>query len=302
MLKPTEKIMLQLGGEFNDGLTPLGIRQFRKLSERVRGNLFFSPEKELTRSDLLELGYDEEESQKIFSLISREKYVTSELNRLSALDIYPLTRISPDFPKTFLEKLGDSAPMVLFYWGNIKLLKNGTAAIVGSRELGVSGAAFARAFGETVANAGLTLVSGGANGADMIAQNSALSNGGTVISFRPDSLINNIKKLSCDICEGKLLVITERGADIPFSAGSAASRNRLIHSYCDRVFVAGSDYKKGGTWSGTETNLKKGYSKVYVFDDGSAGCNGLINLGGVPIGMDALDNILGNVLDRSEHI
>ena len=302
MLKSTEKLMLLLCGQFNDGLTPLGIREFRKLSERVRGNLFFSPEKELTRSDLLELGYGEEESQKIFSLISREKYVSSELDRFSALGIHPMTRISPEYPETFHKKLGDSAPTVLFYWGNIDLLKNSAVSMVGSRELGVRGAAFARTLGESVAKAGLTLVSGGANGADMIAQNSALSNGGTVISFRPDSLVTNVNKLSPDISEGKLLVITERGADVAFSSGSAASRNRLIHSYCDKVFVAGSDFKKGGTWSGTEINLKKGYSRVYVFDDGSAGCNGLINLGGVPVGPDNLDSILGNDHDRSEQI
>jgi len=68
----------------------------------------------------------------------------------------------------------------------------------------------------------------------------------------------------------------------------------LIHSYCDKVFVAGSGFKSGGTWSGTETNLKKGFSKVYVFDDGSAGCSGLIESGGIPVTLRDLDSIIGN--------
>ena len=299
MFKTTEKLMLLLCGDFNDGLTPLGLKQFRKLSERVRNNLFFSPDKELTRSDFIDLGYDEEESKKIFELISRENSVRCELERLAGMGIFPLTRISTEYPKSILEKLGDSAPMVLFYAGNLDLLKNAAIALVGSREISVQGATFARTLGETAAKSGLTLVSGGANGADIIAQTAALANGGSVICFRPDGLVNNINKLSNEIAAGKLLVITERGADISFSSATAASRNRLIHCYSDRVFVAGSDYKKGGTWSGTETNLKKGYSKVYVFDDGSAGCSGLIGLGGEPIGLSDLDKIEGNSQDRS---
>lgn len=294
MFKTTEKLMLLLCGEFNDGLTPLGLRQFRKLSERVRNNIFFSPDAELTRSDLLNLGYDEEESQKIFSLISRVNHVSSELERLAQMGIYPITRISSDYPQVFLEKLGDSAPMVLFYSGNIGLLNNKAVALVGSRNLGVQGASFARVLGEKAAEFGFSLISGGANGADIIGQTVALSKGGTVISFRPDSLVKNIKKLSKEIDGGNFLVITEKGADISFSSASAASRNRLIHSCCDKVFVAGSGYKSGGTWSGTEHNLKKGYSRVYVFNDGSAGCSGLIGLGGEPVGISDLDKIIGN--------
>ena len=209
MFKTTEKLMLLLCGDFNDGLTPLGLKQFRKLSERVRNNLFFSPDKELTRSDFIDLGYDEEESKKIFELISRENSVRCELERLAGMGIFPLTRISTEYPKSILEKLGDSAPMVLFYAGNLDLLKNAAIALVGSREISVQGATFARTLGETAAKSGLTLVSGGANGADIIAQTAALANGGSVICFRPDGLVNNINKLSNEIAAGKTRFSTQ---------------------------------------------------------------------------------------------
>lgn len=297
MLKTTEMLMLSLCGDFGDGLSPMGLREFRRMRELLSGNLFADKAEEISADTLLDAGFETDEARRIMALISREKYMDDELDRLYQIGIYPMTRISNNYPGSFSTKLGDSAPAVLFYAGNAELLNNNAAALVGSRQLSVQGAEFARAFGEACAKSEITLVSGGAEGADMIAQKAALSNGGTVISFRPDSLIKNIKKLSSELSEGKLLVISERGADCAFTAGGAAGRNRLIHSYCDRVFVAGASYKKGGTWSGTETNLKKHYSKVYVFDDGSAGCDGLIALGGIAVRIEGISAIM----DGREH-
>lgn len=292
MLKQTEMLMLTLCGEFGDGLSPIGVREFRRMKELMTGGLFMPDDSEVGIESLLDIGFDSQEAERIMALISREKQVAFELDRLAQLGIRPVCRISENYPHSFISKLGDSAPSVLFCAGNIELLKNKAAALVGSRQLGIGGAEFAKTFGKTCAEKGLTLVSGGAEGADMIAQQSALSSGGAVISFRPDSLIRNKEKLSSEINEGKLLVISERGADCAFSAASAAARNRLIHSYCDKVFVAGSGFKKGGTWSGTETNLKKGYSKVYVFNDGSQGCRGLIALGALPVELDEIVSCL----------
>ena len=283
MNNQTQLLLLTLCGDFGDGALPLGVKEYRKLKVLMSCNIFFENNREVSAENLLALGFDIAETQRIMTLISREKTVESQLDQLSDMGIVPITCISPDYPKNIAEKLGESAPAVLFCAGNTDLLKNRAAAIVGSRTLAVKGAEFAAAFGRACAQKGITLVSGGAEGADMIAQQSALSCGGAVISFRPDSLIKNRIKLSSEIDGGKLLIVSERGADCSFSAASAASRNRLIHSYCSKVFVAGADYKSGGTWSGTEINLKKGYSKVYVLNDGSRGCSGLIELGAEPV-------------------
>ncbi len=283
MLTSSEKLMLLLCGQFGDETVQLGLRQFREISDFFRGSLLFSPSLLMDKDQLVAMGFSQELSSQIFSLISRESMVDSLLESYASQGIFPLTRISPDYPQSIIRKLGDAAPMVLFYSGDISLLRNKAVALVGSRNLSIAGAEFARAVGQAAARAGVTVISGGAEGADSIVQRAAIAAGGTVVCFRPESLVENVKKLSSHIKEGKLLVISERGAECPFSTAGAVSRNRLIHSSCDHVFVAGCTLNSGGTWTGTMANLKKGYSRVHVFNDGSAGCNALIHQGAEPV-------------------
>lgn len=75
-------------------------------------------------------------------------------------------------------------PSALFTWGNKAALKNPMVAIVGTRGASTYGKALAIKFGEAMAHAGLTVVSGGALGVDEHAHKGALdANGETVVAF-----------------------------------------------------------------------------------------------------------------------
>ena len=77
--------------------------------------------------------------------------------------------------------------------------------------------------------------------------------------------------------------MSEDGFDLPFSTPRALRRNRLIHAMGEKTLVAQASLETGGTWAGTTDNLRRGYSPVFVFDDGSEAANALSSLGAQPV-------------------
>ena len=78
-------------------------------------------------------------------------------------------------------------------------------------------------------------------------------------------------------------VPAEQGYDLPFSAQRALSRNHFIHAMGEKTLVAQCRAGAGGTWDGTTENLRRGWSPVFVSDDGSEGAQALIARGAVPV-------------------
>ena len=155
---------------------------------------------------------------------------------------------------------------------------------LGSREILPDNKAFAWAVGEQAAKQGYALVSGNARGADKIAQTAALRHGGKVISVVADSLAEKAP-------QENLLYLSEEDYDLGFSAQRALSRNRVIHAMGDVTFVAQCSFGTGGTWSGTQMNLRSGWSPVYCFNDGSDAARELEQMGAALIKEDALHSL-----------
>ncbi|MEO6928487.1 MAG: DNA-processing protein DprA [Casimicrobiaceae bacterium] len=100
------------------------------------------------------------------------KWLESPANSLVTWD-------DDDYPQRLLE-LGD-APPVLFHVGRRELLNRPAVAIVGSRQATPQGRADARAFAHALASAGVTVISGLAQGIDAAAHEGALAQiGGTI--------------------------------------------------------------------------------------------------------------------------
>ena len=80
-----------------------------------------------------------------------------------------------------------------------------------------------------------------------------------------------------------MLYLSESSFEEPFSAQRALSRNRIIHSLGAVTFVAQCGCRTGGTWDGTEKNLRLGWSPVYCYADGSPTQHLLADMGAVPV-------------------
>ncbi|MBO5078355.1 MAG: DNA-processing protein DprA [Oscillospiraceae bacterium] len=262
---------------------PLTVAQFRTLINRVKTMQRYEEERELTRKDLMSIGYGADEVGRILQLLSRQDQLEYYVNRAAKTDCYPITRISPLYPASLRERLGVDCPGCLWAKGDSSLLARPMIALVGSRELEPDNMAFAREAGRQAALQGYVLLSGNARGADRAAQDSCLENGGQVVSIVADSLEK------CKDTPG-VLYLSEDSFDFPFSTIRALSRNRLIHAMGTLTLVAQCTYGKGGTWSGTVQNLRHGWSPVFCYADGSKAAIALSNMGAIPIATDTLSD------------
>lgn len=265
---------------------PLTVAQFRKLTALVRGTEKPKENRELTLSDLQELGYGREMAQRILALLARQELLEYYVNLAARTDCYPITRISPLYPKSCLRKLGLDSPGCLWAKGDSALLSRPAIALVGSRELEQDNAAFAAEAGRQAALQGFVLISGNARGADRLAQESCLQAGGQVVSIVADSLEK------CPDTPG-VLYLSEDGFNMPFSAPRALSRNRLVHSMAAATLVAQASFDKGGTWNGSVLNLRHHWSPLYCFRDGSEGVAALVQMGAGEIGTEELADLSG---------
>ena len=272
-MKQAERGFLLLTSHLGDPESkPLTVAQFRTLIQRMQNVQKKEESRHLQAEDLYALGYGQEFAENILSLLHRQEQLDYYVNQGGKWDCYPITRISSLYPAVLRSKLGQDCPGSLWAKGDSTLLSRPAVSLVGSRELLPENENFAREVGRQAAEQGYVLISGNARGADQTAQESCLEYGGQVISIVADSL------QKCKDRPG-VLYLSEDGWDCGFSAIRAHSRNRLIHAMGALTLVAQCSNGKGGTWKGTEQNLRHHWSPVFCFQDGSQAIRELIQMG-----------------------
>lgn len=262
----------------------LTVPELRSVAELMKASRLKNPDKDLEVTDLISLGFDFLLAENVAELLEHPEKAREYIQRGAKLDCTPLTWASPDYPDSLRRKLGGDAPGVLWAKGDLSILNTPAVSLVGSRDLGMQGARFAACLGEQAAKQGYTLISGNARGADRTAQEAALRAGGRVISVVADDLTEK------PVCRN-VLYLSQEDYDARFSPYRALSRNRMIHALAQGVFVAQCGLYKGGTWSGTYQNLRRGWTKVYVSGDGSPAAQALEALGAVQVTQTQLQNI-----------
>lgn len=177
------------------------------------------------------------------------------------------------------------APCGLYYVGKLPRSDWKAIAVIGARNCSEYGKAMARRFGESLAEAGVQIVSGMARGVDGIGQQAALDAGGYSLGV-----------LGCgvDVCyppENKPLyeqLIARGGLCSEYPPGIEPRavlfppRNRIISGLCDGVLVVEAR-ERSGTLITVDMALEQG-REVYalpgrVTDPLSRGCNRLIRQG-----------------------
>lgn len=262
----------------------LTVPQLRLLAKCVAASDLGGRTGEVTVEAIMELGYNRPSAERILQLLSDEEQLAWYIKKAARQGCVPITRVSSAYPDRLRKCLGMDAPGVLWAKGDLSILKQPAIALVGSRELNIENEAFAREVGKQAALQGFVLVSGNAKGADRIAQESCLSHGGKVISVVADALDEHT-------LQENVLYLSEDGFDLPFSAQRALSRNRVIHSLTPKTFVAQCGLGTGGTWDGTQGNLRYNWSEVYCFADGSDACKELEQMGATRIDIKALSDV-----------
>jgi predicted Rossmann fold nucleotide-binding protein DprA/Smf involved in DNA uptake len=250
--------------------TQLKLREWNSLERRLQaaslppGDILGMNSEDLKN----QLSLTEEEIKRLILRFEQLDRLPGEVERLAQMGIRIATRVDPDYPVRYIQRLKESAPAVLFYAGEAALLGQPGVAVVGSRHLDAVGQECAAYVGNACGLSGLVLYSGGAKGVDTISMEAALEARGSAVGLLADSLIKAIRpdQVKAAIDRGDLCLATPYAPGAGFSVGAAMGRNRLIYALADYAIVVASDAEQGGTWAGATEALKAGWVPLFVLD------------------------------------
>lgn len=272
-------------------------------------------EKAVTPADLLDSDpqtllngwYDSRIStDRIIELMNRGHSLALAMEKWQRAGLWVVTRSDPEYPWRLKHRLKTDSPPVLFGCGNKALLNRGGLAVIGSRNANASDLTFTDHIGVKAADENIAVVSGAARGVDETAMLGAMRQGGVVIGILADSLLKaaTSAKWRKGLMNDHVVLISPFYPEAGFYAGNAMARNKYIYCLSDSALVIHSG-RKGGTISGAEENLKKGWVPLWVnptTDLDSANAD-LVNKGGHWLPSDSnglsIENLLKNN-DRSK--
>ena len=221
-------------------------------------------------------------AERIDRLLARGPALAIALDRWLGAGLWVLTRADPDYPGRLKRLLARISPAVLFGAGNRSLLNAGGLAVVGSRNASEADLQYASELGAACSEQGHNVVSGGARGVDEAAMLGALECEGSVTGALADSLLKRCasKRYREHIRRNNLALFSSVQPEAGFLAANAMQRNRYIYCLSQAAVVVHSG-GRGGTWSGANENLKKGWVPVWVkpTDDPEAGNEALVAAG-----------------------
>ena len=287
--------ILLVGRLPGDDVEPLKASEFWKLRELAGepSRLLGVVEEQLAAG----LGLAPELAGRVVALLDRATAMAFELERLGQAGISVLTPSDEHYPRRLVERVGASAPVLLYAAGAVDLLGESGVGVVGSRDVSPEGAQVAGAAAELAARVGVPLISGGARGVDQIAMNAAFEAGGVVVGVLAESLMRKLRSVDIRraIHEGCTVMCTPYSPEAPFSVGNAMGRNKLIYALSDLTLVVAADVDTGGTWSGATEALRRGFGQVAVWrGPGEGPGNALLEKrGAVPVAsLDELETAL----------
>jgi DNA processing protein len=281
----TAPLIAGRGSSSEDLLAP---GEYKRLARHLR-EIHHQPA-DLVSADATELLHacrpviDESRMQR---LLGRGFLLTQVVERWRARAIWVVSRADADYPRRLKTRLREDAPAVLYGCGDIRLLESGGLAVVGSRDVDDSLIEYTMGVGRLAAQAGRTVVSGGARGVDQAAMRGALESGGRVSGVLADNLERTtlVREHRNFLLDGQLVLISPYDPGAGFNVGNAMQRNKLIYALADASLVVNSDLNKGGTWAGATEQLDKlKFVPVYVRStgDSTAGLDALRQKGAIP--------------------
>ena len=247
---------------------------------------------------------------KLIEKYNNEEYIRKNSKRIKELDKVNLDEITDEKIKSFTKyiknnnisyitinskeypeslKHVDEPPYVIFYKGNLELLKGNLVAVIGSRKCSNYGAYVAKTMAKEISENNITVVSGLASGIDSIAQKSAVNNIGKTIGVLGCGINviypKNNKILYEEILKNDGLIISEFLPDTPPMAYNFPRRNRIISGISDKLILIEATVKSGSLIT-VNYSLSLGKDIMVVpgpvFNGNSEGCNKLIRDGAKP--------------------
>ncbi|UPT73209.1 MAG: DNA-processing protein DprA [Elusimicrobiota bacterium] len=229
---------------------PYTAKEFSTLVDSIGGDLHRFGKLINASADAIKsaLNVPVEDASRMQVLLSGERLIDGEVERLGSSKIWALTREDEGYPQRYIDRLGKTAPWVLFGAGDVSILSRRGMAVVGSRNVDYHGSEFSRFLGAAAAKCDLVLCSGAARGVDQLSMRAAIEQRGKVSGVLADSLEKTVRSTDTQglLEDGRLVLITPFSPNAPFSVGTAMGRNKLIYALADYGVVVQSDVETGG--------------------------------------------------------
>ena len=202
------------------------------------------------------------------------------LDSSESLGIKVASRYEASYPKKLLSTLDEmgrpSAPILVFYKGNLEVTEMPGIAIIGTRKPTPDGVRAGEYYAEAFAAAGTNVISGLALGCDAAAHRGALSAGGATTAILANGLDSVYPSenayLADEILANGGLLISENPVGTSANKYNLVARDRLQAGLADATLVVQSSVK-GGTMHAVNATLKSGkvlYAITFKHDQGFA--------------------------------
>jgi len=178
-----------------------------------------------------------------------------------------------------------SPPSIIYYKGDLSLVNNEIAAVVGSRKCSYYGSAVTRSISNCLSSMDITIISGAARGIDSIAHKIALENSAKTIGVLGCGIdvyypIENKRLINSIARDG--LLISEFPIGYPPFPKNFPQRNRIISALSKIVIITEATEKSGALYTANfALELNKDVMAVpgNINENSYRGCNNLIKEG-----------------------
>lgn len=154
---------------------------------------------------------------------------------------------SPAYPVRLYERLGNSAPPVIYGAGNTSILNMQGAAILGDRNISSRGEFIAYMAARDLVNHDIAVISGLARGADLAAHRSALESGGYTAAWLPYGIEKLVipEQLRTVFDPERFIAVSHLKPAEQANKFNAFTRNRLVCAASAAVFIVESPDEGG---------------------------------------------------------
>lgn len=218
-------------------------------------------------------GLRREIAEQVARLLDGSTSFAVELERLEQQGLHALSPFDETYPTRLMERLGTTAPPILYVAGSPALLEEAGIAVVGSRAIDDAGALIAQQVARRITAQGDVLLSGGAKGVDQLAMSAAQESEGRVVGVLADALKRRLRQPDVRRAIGaeRVCFVTPFKPSAGFSIANAMARNKIIYALARFTLVVAADAERGGTWEGASEALRRNFGDVAVWTGDGAG-------------------------------
>ncbi len=230
--------------------------------------------------------------------------VENDYNRLIDAGIDVITFFSEYYPPELAESMGNSAPPILYAYGNRDILKMKGAAVLGDSEVSSRGEFIAHMAAKEFFTHSIVTISGLAKGVGITSHRSALEYGGKTVAVIPSGIfrfsIPESLKMFYD--PNEMLIVSHFYPEREPDKYTAMERNSIICAMSKAVFIVESP-DEGGIFEAARSCKKYG-KPLYVTEYSEYPRNALGNkkiiseYGGIPVRGRRVDDLVVPNLDK----